>query len=135
MQLTPHHGQDIDVNWLSPTELADVLESGQYKKGRKELVRKDIGGYCCLGVLCMESGIPETLLDTADLTGLNEFFDLVDGMPMWDDDDIENGYLYAHPFIGPEWLTGFLHDELAVLNDRNVGWKKVIEKLRSLDNA
>lgn len=73
----------------------------------------------------MESGLPEEVIrGQGDLSGLVNVVDKVDDMTQDEWENIE--------FIGPDWMDEKLHTDLAVLNDKNKGWRKVIEKLRSL---
>lgn len=113
--------------WLSPGELADVLSSGKYPKGRSYLVRFDESdetfskptGYCCLGVLACEAGYkPDELRGLQFLLPTEGTNALHDG-PSW----------LGEPSVDDLW-TGNLQEHLAELNDGVTGWDPVVAELR-----
>ena len=92
---------------LTPTQLADLLASGQYKKGRGQLYSRERNSYCCLGVYAKAAGI---------LAG-----------------NTCHGSASILPSSAkPSWMSHGLMVQLITINDSSGGFDKVIALLRSL---
>lgn len=80
-----------DRNWLSPGQLADRLEVGDYQKGLKVLVvgsSLSMFRHCCLGVLAAEAGC--------------ELHDMKQAIFLLHDSATGFGSVLGE---GPDWLT------------------------------
>lgn len=103
---------NVTYNWPTPGELADALESGDWKKTKNALVRD--GGYCCLGVCGRMAGLAD-----GDLASVGLLTDVVvDNTAIADD--------------LPAWLSDDDQRRLAELNDDYDDWSRVIHALREV---
>lgn len=104
-----------------PRELRDkwvqALRSGEYRQDTKALMQQPIfdePGYCCLGILCMVSGLG--VLKPGCFTYRNPEYDHSTGGTQWDDDDV---VLLPEVELQDEELDDTLRKTFGLSNDNH----------------
>lgn len=125
--------------WLTPAQLADVLESGKYEKGTESLCSyeplADTTGtayYCCLGVFAAEAGFSNDDMESFGSLWSGSGEDMFVNPDLYDEelDASRCGQFIESP---PDWFLGAgVETRLIELNDNNLSWGPVIEYLRSI---
>jgi hypothetical protein len=116
---------------MTPSELADVLESGKYIKGKGTLARTRNDGtieYCCLGVYAVESEIPYEWAERIDDDESSS------RMVMIIDDQCGDLAQYQPDWMGviPPRENADISGQLVAENDSHDTWEYVIKLLRNL---